>query len=219
MSTKLMTALSFFAILLLLSGPAASLQEQWGSLSETEKNEVDLNRLQPPDKVMDAIGLKPGMVVGEIGAGAGRYTVHLAARVGDAGKIYANDIDENGLALIRERCRKYNIRNIETIRGTVEDPGFPKGSLDMAFMVYVYHHLDKPVPLMKKLIPALKSGGSVVIITGDPDKGHWTSLPHKEELQRQFEEAGFELVRTETFLPRDYLLVLRPKASSNRASR
>ena len=199
-------------ILLFISSSPSFVQENWGSLKEVEKNEVGLNRLQPPDKVMDAIGLKSGMVVGEIGAGAGRYTVHLAARVGDSGKVFANDIDEKGLALIQERCRKYKIRNIKTIKGTVDETGFPEGSLDMAFMVYVYHHLHNPIALMKNLIPCLKSGGTVTIITGDPDKGVWRSLPRKEELKKQFEKAGYELVRIESFLPRDYLLILKPKS-------
>ena len=153
---------------------------------------------------MDAIGVKPGMVVDDVGAGAGRWAVLLAARVGAAGKVYANDIDEVALALIRERCRKYTIGNIETIRGTVEDTGFPAASLDLVLMVYTYHHLERPVALLRKLLPTLKAGASVVIITGDPDKGVWTSLPRKDALVRQFAEAGFDLVRTQTFLPRDY---------------
>ena len=202
--------------LLFFSSPFAFAQEDWGTLKEVEKNEIVLNRLQPPDKIIDSIGLKSGMVVGEVGAGAGRYTVLLAARVADSGKVYANDIDPKGLALIRERCRKYNIRNIETIQGTVDETGFTEGSLDMVFMVYVYHHLDKPIALMKNLLPVLKSGGTVAIITGDPDKGVWKSLPRKEELEKQFEEAGYELIRTETFLPRDYLLILKPKQESNK---
>jgi SAM-dependent methyltransferase len=187
-------------------------QEQWGTLAEVERNEGELNRLQPPDRVMDAVGVKPGMVVGDVGAGAGRYAVQLAARVGVAGKVYANDIDPVGLSLIRERCRKYGIGNIETIRGTVEDTGFRKASLDLVFMIYTYHHLDRPVALLRTLIPTLKPGGSVVIITGDPDKGVWTTLPRKEALARQFAEAGFDVVRTETFLPRDYLFILKPAA-------
>ena len=69
---------------------------------------------------------------------------------------------------------------------------------------------------MKNLLPVLKSGGTVAIITGDPDKGVWKSLPGKEELEKQFEEAGYELIRTETFLPRDYLLILKPKQESNK---
>ncbi len=211
MMTRSRSFVSAAGVLLFLSVPISPAQENWGSLKDVEQNEVLLNRLQPPGKVMDAMGVRSGMVVGEVGAGAGRFTVHIAARVGDSGKVFANDIDENGLTLIRERCRKYGIRNIETVRGTVDETGFPQGSLDLAFMVYVYHHLEKPISLMRKLLPALKKAGTVAIITGDPEKGVWTSLPRKEELEKQFEEAGYELVRLETFLPRDYLFILRPK--------
>jgi SAM-dependent methyltransferase len=208
------TVLSCFALLLVprsLTG-----QEQWGTLAEVEKNEALFDPLQPPERIMDAIGVKAGMVVGDVGAGAGRFAVHLAGRVGAKGKVYANDIDEVGLALIRERCRKYGVTNIETIRGTLEETGLPKAALDLVLMVYTYHHLERPVALLRSLTPTLKVGASVVIITGDPEKGTWTSLPRLDVLRAQFREAGFDLVRSESFLPRDYLLILKPALASPR---
>ena len=71
-------------------------QENKTVLTPENANEARLNRLQPPDQVMDAIGIKPGMVVAEIGAGQGRYVVQIAARVGETGKVYAEDIDAGG---------------------------------------------------------------------------------------------------------------------------
>ena len=178
-------------------------------------------KLQPPEKVMDAIGLKPGMVVGEIGAGHGRYTVHLARRVGKKGKVLANDIDENALSELRKRCERDNIRNVETILGEEEDPLFPKKSLDMAFMVWVFHGLDKPGPLFANLKPGLKSGATLVII--DPideeidmerefagEKLEPDRLTIKERVEKAAEEGGFELVRMETFLPKDVIYILKP---------
>jgi len=70
---------------------------------EIGQEEKEANRLQPPDRIMDAIGVKPGMVIGEVGAGRGRFTVHLATRVGGEGKVYANDIDADALAFLRDR--------------------------------------------------------------------------------------------------------------------
>ena len=61
-------------------------QEKKDVLTPESTNEARLNRLQPPDQVMDAIGIKPGMVVAEIGAGHGRYVVQIAVRVGEIGK-------------------------------------------------------------------------------------------------------------------------------------
>jgi predicted methyltransferase len=83
-------------------------------------------RLQP-ERVMDAIGVRPGMVIGEAGAGRGYFTFKLARRVGAQGKVYANDIDRGALDHIRQVCRDENIANVETVVGEVEDPLFPVG--------------------------------------------------------------------------------------------
>ena len=72
--------------MLLFGGITGISQKKQGVLDPENANEARLNKLQPPDKVMDAIGVRPGMAVAEIGAGRGRYVVHLAVRVGDKGK-------------------------------------------------------------------------------------------------------------------------------------
>ncbi|MGB3862670.1 MAG: class I SAM-dependent methyltransferase [Candidatus Aminicenantaceae bacterium] len=172
------------------------------------------NEGQPPQKVMDAIGVKPGMVIGEVGAGRGRYTVHLAMRVGETGKIFANDINERALGFLRERCERDGIENVETVLGKVDDPLFPKGTLDMVIMVWVYHHLDKPIEMMKNLIPSLKPGATVVIIDPDPEvEGEKDSHrpTTKASVEQEVENAGFELIRVETFLPKDNIFILRVK--------
>lgn len=179
-------------------------------------------KLQPPEQVMDAIGIKPGMVIGEIGAGHGRYTVHLARRVGKKGKIYANDIDKRALSALRERCRRENIGNVETILGKEEDPLFPDQSLDMAFMVWVFHGLDKPGPLMRNLKPCLKTGSPLIII--DPvdseidmerefagEKVDPKRPTIRQRIEKAAIEGGFELVRVYSFLPKDYIFVLEIK--------
>jgi ubiquinone/menaquinone biosynthesis C-methylase UbiE len=94
---------------------------------------------------MDIIGLKEGMVIADIGAGRGRMTVWFADRVGAKGKVYANDIDRSSLDYLENRCRKNNITNVKTILGKVDDPLLPAGEVDIAFMVSVYHHLEKPL--------------------------------------------------------------------------
>jgi len=94
--------------------------------------------LQPPKKVMDAISLKKGMVVGEIGAGRGRYAVILAKRVGNTGHIYANDINMEDLDYLKLRCKWDGINNLNTILGKEKAPLLPKKKLDMIFIVNTY---------------------------------------------------------------------------------
>jgi len=184
-----------------------------GSSQTVEYGERQTNERQPPDKVMDAIGLKPGMVIGEVGAGRGRYTVHLAVRVGPEGRVYANDIDAGGLAHIRERCLRDGLSNVETILGRTDDPLFPAGTLDMVFMVLTYHHLSRPVEMLQAMIPSLKPGATVVVLDPDPVKDHdrGPESTSKDEIERDAAEAGYELVRVETFLARDNIFILSVK--------
>jgi tRNA A58 N-methylase Trm61 len=194
----------------LLAGGIAVAPDQEQSVEEWEKRTFIK---QPPGKVMDAAGVKPGMVVGEVGAGRGRFTMHLAHRVEEAGKILAHDIDEESLVFVRERCQSAGIRNVETIVGRVDDPLFPEKALDMVFMVWTYHFIDQPVAMLKSLLSALKPGGTVVLVEPDPVRGPGGS-DHgiaPERMREEAAEAGFELVRTETFLPEDNIFVLLPK--------
>jgi SAM-dependent methyltransferase len=211
--------LIFMAVM--VAAPSVSAPAAYRLDAQTvEAREKWINDRQPPAQVMDAIGLKPGMVVGEVGAGRGRYTIHLAARVGPAGHVYANDINADGLAVLRERCRKDGLGNVETILGSVDDPLFPKKSLDLVFMVLTYHHLARPVDLMKNLLPSLKPGATVVVIDPDPakDPGEPQSeYTPREKIEREAAEAGFVIDRVETFLPRDGLFILKAKGQSGRA--
>jgi len=178
----------------------------------TEPNEVRLNRYQPPEKIMDAIGLKPGMVIGDIGAGWGRFAVWFADRVGETGKVYTNDIDMGALMRLAKRCKDHGFKNVIVRKGKVIDPNIPPGVLDIAFMINVYHHLEKPVELVRNLAPTLKPEGVLVIVEHCPEKTGWTSeSTSQEKLVEQAGQAGFELIKMETFLERDNIYFLRPK--------
>jgi SAM-dependent methyltransferase len=176
----------------------------------------------PPEKVIEAIGVEPGMLIGEVGAGRGRYTLPLAQRVGNTGKVYSNDINKDSLAVIRERCQANGISNVETVLGKEDDPLLPKEALDMVLMVWVFHHLDNPTPLLKNLKPSLKPGAPLVIV-GPKDSEidlereafGQTVEPGRPTLRERIEaaalEAGFELrlIRVESFLPGDDIYILK----------
>jgi ubiquinone/menaquinone biosynthesis C-methylase UbiE len=175
--------------------------------------ERQINERQPPVPIMDAIDLKPGMTIGEIGAGTGRMTMWLADRVGDSGKVYANDINEESLARLRERSRAAGFTNIEILLGEEDDPKLPAGALDMVFMINVYHHLDDPRPLIRSIRPSLNSGGRLVIVECDPDKVDWgeeEGCTSRKDMAKELHEAGFELLSTLTFLNEDNIYIARP---------
>lgn len=192
---------------LFISLMTADAQNQQDVLKPDNANEARLNRLQPPDQVMDAIGVKAGMVVAEIGAGQGRYVVQLAVRVGENGKVYAEDIDAAALQYLERRCEREGLKNVETILGDVADPKLPKGELDLIFIISAYHHFDDPVALLKNARPALKPDGILAI-------GEWVSLDGSspesttpEQMEAQMKAAGYVLDRIETFLEKNDMYI------------
>jgi len=179
-----------------------SQEYKWGEIDEEafEKN-------QPTGKIMDVIGIKPGMYVGEVGAGGGRVAVKVARRVGPAGRVFANDITESALAYMRERCVRENIQNMEVVKGTLTDPRFPKGKLDAVYLTFTYRHLDRPVEVLKNVAPSLKPGGVMAVIES---KGY-NRQPEKNEIIKNADLAGFRLVKLETFLPEDDIYLFQLK--------
>jgi len=180
------------------------------SCQDPDAWEARQNDRQPPDKVMDAIGVKPGMVIAEVGAGRGRYVVHMAARTGSKGKVYANDIDKEALEYLDHRCERDDIDNVETILGTETDPKLPASKMDLVYIVNTYHHIEQVVPLMQNIVPALKSGGVLVIIENEPTKSGWDghSTP-KDQLIEEVESAGFKLDRMIDILEMDMIYLFK----------
>jgi ubiquinone/menaquinone biosynthesis C-methylase UbiE len=164
-----------------------------------------------PEKIMDVIGVKPGMVIGEAGAGRGYLTFKLSRRVGETGMIYANDIDRGVLQSINNRSKRENIKNIKTIVGKVEDPLFPVNELDMVVMIRAFHDFEKKVEWLKNTKKYMKLDAALVIIDGHDDH---TQL-NKEKVEKMGEEAGYQLVKYETFLAEDYIYVFRAKKTSD----
>jgi ubiquinone/menaquinone biosynthesis C-methylase UbiE len=174
------------------------------SLRQIEEFERRANVSNPPATILDAIHVAAGMVVGEVGARHGRIAIPLARRVGPGGKVYANDIDRSALALLRERCAREQIANVETVVGKVDDPLFPKGALDMALMVWTYHEVSAPAALLKNLAPALKPGGTVALV--EP------STVTRSKVEADAEGAGLTLVKViADVIPRDNVFILRKK--------
>jgi len=184
--------------------PTAHAQDTQSVLTPENANEARLNRLQPPEQVMDAIGIRPGMVGAEIGAGRGRYVVQLAVRVGETGKIYGEDIDAAALRHLEQRCARWGLTNVETILGEVSDPKLPDGELDFIFVISAYHHFDDPVALLGAARASLKPDGMLAI-------AEWLRSTSPEKMEAQMTDAGYRLERTETSLEENglYIYVFR----------
>src|SRR5262245_35367720 len=119
---------------------------------------------EAPSKAIAALGLKPGAVVADIGAGSGYYTVRLAKAVGPAGRVGAADLQPGMLALIRAAVAREKLTNVEVVQGGADDPRLPSKTFDLLLMVDVYHELAAPQLFVRKLKEALKADGRLVLI-------------------------------------------------------
>ncbi|HBZ20767.1 MAG TPA: hypothetical protein DEO60_06555 [Bacteroidales bacterium] len=172
------------------------------------------NNQHQPEKLMDVIGLKEGMTIADIGAGRGRLTVFFSVRVGETGKVFANEINATDLEYLKERCKRNNMNNVTTFLGTADSPMLPASQADIAFMIMTYHHLAKPVEMMKNTIPCLKKDGILVIVEHDPVKSgeNGSETTSLEKLTREANKAGFQITSINSeLLERDNIYFLKAK--------
>jgi predicted methyltransferase len=134
--------------------------EEWTKKFETESREIFHQR----EKIVAAAGLKPGMVMADIGAGTGLFTLRFARAVGEKGKVYAVEIAKNFLEHIKARASKASASNVQTILCTERSVELPEASIDLAFICDVYHHFEFPSASLATLHKALKPGGELVLI-------------------------------------------------------
>jgi FkbM family methyltransferase len=159
-----------------------------------------------------ALGLTPGQVVADIGAGTGYYTVRMAREVGAAGRVFATDIQPGMLTLLRRRVDELGLRNVELVLGAADDPKLPADTLDLALMVDVYHELASPQVFVRRLRSALKRTGRLVLLEFRKEDPASPIRPeHKmsvAEVRAELEPEGFRLRSVLNDLPWQHILVL-----------
>src|SRR5438132_10757315 len=115
-------------------------------------------------KLWKLLKVKEGDAVVDLGAGSGYHTFKLAEMVGAKGKVYAVDIQEEMLDIIRARMKAGKVANIVPVKGTETDPKLPDNSVDMILMVDVYHEFSHPFEMTEAMVKALKVGGQLVFV-------------------------------------------------------
>jgi SAM-dependent methyltransferase len=162
------------------------------------------------DRVMDILKITEGKSVADIGAGSGWFSTRAAKRVGASGKVFAVEINQDYLKFINSRAKKENLRNIETILGTEDDPKLPDNSLDAVLILKTYHEIGQPIKVLEKVRKSLKKDALIGIIdrNGSGDD-HGIS---KDTVIDELKRAGFTKVDDYDFVKpdgMDYFLVFR----------
>jgi SAM-dependent methyltransferase len=116
-----------------------------------------------PD-IFDAIGVRPGATVADVGAGDGFFTSRLARAVGPDGRVYAVDIDAGVLDRLKRRLTEDGIQNVVSVKGEPDDPKLPEAAIDAALIVNAYHEMEQHQSMLAALRRALKPEGRLVVI-------------------------------------------------------
>jgi len=133
------------------------------------------DRVNEAEDIMDRAGIHPGMTVADIGAGEGYYSVRLAARVGDKGRVLAEDIMPEVIEALSRRITREKWDNVSVKLGAPEDPKLPENSFDRILMVHMYHEIAEPYAFLWHLSPALKKDGELIVVDADrPTAQHGT---------------------------------------------
>jgi precorrin-6B methylase 2 len=151
-------------------------------------------------------------VVADIGAGSGYYTFKIAQKVNE-GKVYAVEIQDDFVKLLKKNQEEKGIENVQIVKGTEQNPNLPANSIDLAIMVDVYHELAYPQEMLSALAKALKPDGKILLLeyrAEDPDIAikelHKMSV---KQVNREMEANGFKLFKREEFLPIQHFLVYK----------
>jgi len=166
---------------------------------------------EEPDLAVLALQIPKGAIVADVGAGSGYMTMLLSKAVGPAGKVYANDIQPEMIARLRQRLTKDKIANVEPVLGNVSDPRLPDGALDLVLMVDVYHELSEPQQMLRRIRQALKPSGRLVLLEYRKEDSAVPIKPeHKmsvAEAKLEVEAEGYALAKVDGRLPRQHILI------------
>ncbi|MBX3400099.1 MAG: methyltransferase domain-containing protein [Gemmataceae bacterium] len=191
--------------------------EKYKNTFEGESREVYLHR----EKIVAACGLKPGMVVADVGAGTGLHTRLFAKAVGDDGQVYAVDIAAKFLAHIQKTAREAKLRNVTPVLCNEDSVDLPKGSVDVAFVCDTYHHFEFPHRTLASLHRAIKPGGRLIVIDFKRIPGlssDWT-MNHvragQEVVEKEIAAAGFTKSEEVKDLLKDNYFVIFTRSKSD----
>jgi predicted methyltransferase len=161
----------------------------------------DRDAKQKPEELVQAMNLKPGMTVADVGTGAGYMLPFLSSAVGPAGRVLAEDIQEDFLAQARAHAESAKLTNVTYVKGNEKDPKLPAGGVDAELALDSYHHYDYPKEMLAGLRAGLKPGGHLVIVEYYKSP---TAMPNGRAMQhirldkpdviKEVEANGFRLV-------------------------
>jgi cyclopropane fatty-acyl-phospholipid synthase-like methyltransferase len=163
-----------------------------------------------PDRVIQALDVREGMRVVDIGAGTGYFSVRLA-RIGPGVTVYAADIEPAMVDHLKKRASDERLSNVVPVLASETAPNLPE-AVDLVLVVDTYHHIGRRPEYFRDLRRSLRPGGRIAIIDFRKDAPEGPPVEFRfsaEQIRAEMRDAGFSLLEAHDFLPRQHFLVFR----------
>jgi predicted methyltransferase len=177
------------------------------TISRLDMVEAERDRWQRPSEVVQALDLRPGNVVVDLGCGSGYFTLKLSLAVSDGGRVVAEDIRKLPLVFLWFRTVRRRAHNVTILHGEPDDPHLP-ARVNAVLIANTYHEFTDSRPILVRVHQALVSAGQLVVVDREPkpaDIGHTGDheIP-AARVENELRQAGFEIVsRRDHFIDRD----------------
>lgn len=216
-----MTSLVFALLLLLAQAAApAATRNIWPEAYAKKDAAAFATDFEEPSRALfryraamaGILQVKPGMRVGEVGAGSGYLSRFIADKVGPEGHVYANELEAKMVAYMNDRAAQEGLKNFTAVTGTATATGFQPESLDGIAVVYAFSFFDEREAMMKSMHASLKPGGALLIVDLPSEQvGTRMAGIDADELIALAAAAGLSRERENGVIPGHYALIFRKK--------
>ena len=163
------------------------------------------------DALVDALDIRDGDRIADIGAGTGFFTWRLAQKAGPRGRVLAVDVQREMLARTEATVEQHGLGNVDYVLATDRDPKLPPRALDLVFIAHSYHEFSEPETMIEAVRRSLNPAGRLVIVEYATEKRAAPASPlHKmsfDAIRSEIEPLGFELEQILDFLPMQHGLI------------
>ena len=184
------------------------------TLSRLNIVEAERDHWQRPSEVIQALDLKPGNVVFDLGCGSGYFTLKLSTSVDQSGRVVAEDIRRLPLVFLWLRTLQRPQHNVSLVLGEPDDPHLPRQGVNAVLVANTYHEFTHSQPILAHVFGSLVSGGRLVVVDRQPHaaeqgSGNTAREDHEvssDQVEKELRQAGFEIVgREDHFIDNDPL--------------
>jgi ubiquinone/menaquinone biosynthesis C-methylase UbiE len=172
-------------------------------------------------RLAQVLNWKAGQVIADVGAGDGEIGFAAASAVGESGKVFLTELDEQKLAALQKDADRRKLKQVVVLAAAEKETKLPDNCCDAIILRRVYHHFTAPSEMDASLLRSVRPGGLLAVIEFAPRKSLTASDPvkgvpsnrgghgiPKKILVEELTAAGFKLDKTFDDWPEDGYCVL-----------